>query len=162
MLVLNQSYEPLSICNVRKAVILIILNKAQIVSNKANKYLHSSYKSISWPSVIRLNKFVSVPYKKVVLTRKNILKRDQYKCAYCGRGDLPLTVDHIIPRSRGGEEIWENLVSACVVCNNRKSNQTLEEANLKLRIKPYKPNYIVFMSSSIGKMEDSWRPFLFQ
>ncbi|MEI7811086.1 MAG: HNH endonuclease, partial [Ignavibacteria bacterium] len=142
MLVLNQSYEPLSICNVRKAVILIILNKAQTVSGKADKYLHSSYKSITWPSVIRLNKFVPVPYRKVIVTRKNILKRDQYKCSYCGRGDLALTVDHIIPKSRGGEETWENLVAACIVCNNRKSDKTLEESDLKLRIKPYKPNHI--------------------
>lgn len=130
--------------------------------NNHQKVVRSTYKRYPWPSVIRLNRFVQVPYKKVVLTRKNILKRDLYKCAYCGRGDLPLTVDHVIPKARGGEDIWENLVAACVVCNNKKGNKTPEEANLTMKVKPFKPSYIMFISSFNSKLDDSWKPFLFQ
>lgn len=96
------------------------------------------------------------------MTRKNILKRDLYKCAYCGRSDLPLTIDHVIPRARGGEETWENLVTACVSCNNKKGDRTLEEADLKLRIRPYKPHYILFISNSVSKIDENWKPYLFQ
>ncbi|MDP4174714.1 MAG: HNH endonuclease [Bacteroidota bacterium] len=141
---------------------LMILEKAQIVANKDHKSIRSRYKQFPWPSVIRLNRYVPVSYKKVILTRKNILKRDQYKCVYCGRGDLPLTVDHVIPKARGGEDVWENLVAACVVCNNKKGDKTPEEVNFKMRWKPYKPSHILFMSNSVGKIEDSWKPFLFQ
>ncbi|HEX2962574.1 MAG TPA: HNH endonuclease [Ignavibacteriales bacterium] len=140
----------------------MLLNKAQMVANKDHKMINSAYNSFPWPSVIRLNRYVQMPYKKVILSRRNILKRDMYKCAYCGRSDLPLTVDHIIPRARGGEDNWENLITACIVCNNRKGNRTPEEANLVLRMKPYKPNHIMFMTASVSKMEESWKPYLFQ
>lgn len=139
----------------------MVLNKAQMVANKNHKVLRSAFSSIPWPSVIRLNKYIQVPYKKVILTRKNILKRDMYKCAYCGRSDLPLTIDHVVPRARGGEDSWENLVAACIVCNNRKGNKSPEEVGLVLRVKPYKPNHIMFMAN-MGRIEDSWKPFLFQ
>lgn len=138
------------------------MDKAEIVAHNHQRYVRSTYTKYPWPSVIRLNRFVLVPYKKVVLTRKNILKRDLYKCVYCGRGDLPLTIDHIIPKARGGEDVWENLVAACVICNNRKGNKTPEEANLIMRSKPFKPSYIMFISSFITKLDESWKPFLYQ
>lgn len=132
------------------------------MANRTDKQIRSAFSSYPWPSVIRLSRFIQIPYKKVILNRKNILKRDSYKCAYCGRSDLPLTVDHIIPRARGGEDTWENLVAACLTCNNRKGNRTPEEANLKLKVKPYKPSHIVFMSNIVSKMDENWKPFLFQ
>lgn len=92
-----------------------------------------------WPSIIRLSRFVSVPYKKVVLTRKNIMRRDGYKCAYCGRGDLTLTIDHINPKARGGDDSCENLVSACTHCNNKKGDRTPVEAGMMLMVRPFKP-----------------------
>lgn len=159
---LNQSYEPLTICNVKKAIVLILLGKAELVADNERKKIHTVSKTFPWPSVIRLNDFVKVPYKKIILTRRNILKRDGHKCAYCGRGDLPLTIDHVIPKSKGGDDSWENLVAACLPCNNKKGDRTPEEAGMKLRIKPYAPNHIMFIKSAVGRMEESWKPYLFQ
>jgi 5-methylcytosine-specific restriction endonuclease McrA len=104
---------------------------------------------------------VNVPYKKVVLTRRNILRRDGYKCAYCGRGDLPLTVDHIIPKARGGDDIWENLISACTKCNNKKGDRTPEEARMPLIYRPFKPNHVMFIKNVVGKLDDKWKPYLY-
>jgi 5-methylcytosine-specific restriction endonuclease McrA len=111
--------------------------------------------------VIRLSRFVSLPYKKVILSRKNILRRDAYRCAYCGRGDLPLTIDHIIPRAKGGTDSWENLVCACTVCNNRKGDRTPEEANMPLHTVPFKPSHIMFIKNVVGKLDENWKPYLY-
>ena len=161
-MLLNQSYEPLTICNVKKAIILIFLGKAELVTDNGNKSLRTVSKKYPWPSVIRLSAFIRIPYKKIIITRKNILKRDRHRCAYCGRGDLPLTLDHIIPRSRGGEDNWENLVSACLPCNNKKGDRTPEEAGMQLKIKPYAPNHITFIRNAVGRIDDNWKPYLFQ
>ncbi len=146
----------------KKAVILIFLGKADIVADKQKLQLRSVTQSFPWPSVIRLNSYVRMPYKKIVLSRKNILKRDNHKCAYCGRGDLPLTIDHILPKSRGGEDNWENLAAACLPCNNKKGDRTPREAGMELRIKPYAPNHITYLVNSMGRLEESWKPYLFQ
>jgi len=161
VLLLNQSYEPLSVTNVKKAIILILLRKAELVADKENKKIHSVNAEFKWPTVIRLKSYIHVPYKNIILTRKNILKRDGHRCAYCGRGDLPLTIDHIIPKSRGGEDSWENMVASCLSCNNRKGNRTPEEANMKLRVKPFEPNHISFIRNCFGRIDHSWEPFLF-
>ena len=162
MLLLNQSYEPLTICTVKKAVILILLGKAELIVNNEKKFIHSERSTFAWPSVVRLNDYIKVPYKKIILTRRNILKRDGHKCAYCGRADLPLTIDHVIPRSKGGDDSWENLVAACLPCNNRKGNRTPEESKLKLKIKPYTPNHIMFMRNNAGRLDETWKQYLFQ
>jgi 5-methylcytosine-specific restriction endonuclease McrA len=151
----------LSICNIRKAFILVYLGKAELVIRNDKKNLHSISKTYPWPSVIRLSEFVRVPYKKVVLTRKNILRRDGYKCGYCGRGDITLTVDHIVPKAQGGVDAWENLVTACTVCNNKKGDRTPEEAQMRLLNKPFKPSHIMFIKHVVGKLEDSWKPYLY-
>jgi 5-methylcytosine-specific restriction endonuclease McrA len=162
VLLLNQSYEPLTICNVKKAIILVLLGKAELVENNDKKEIHSVLKTFPWPSVVRLNDFIKVPYKKIILTRRNILKRDGHKCVYCGRADLPLTIDHILPKSKGGDDSWENLVAACLPCNNRKGNRILEDAGMRLKIKPYTPNHIMFMRHSAGRLEETWKQYLFQ
>jgi 5-methylcytosine-specific restriction endonuclease McrA len=126
------------------------------------RQLHSVSDSYPWPSVIRLNNFIKLPYKDIILTRKNILRRDKHKCGYCGRGDLPLTVDHILPKARGGVDSWENLITACLPCNNRKGDRTPSEANIQLRIKPFRPNYIMFIINSVGRIDENWKPFLYQ
>jgi 5-methylcytosine-specific restriction endonuclease McrA len=161
VLILNQSYEPLTICTMKKAVILIFLGKAEIVLDDKKKLIKSVSKVYPCPSVIRLRTYISVPYKKVVLTRKNILRRDSFKCCYCGRSDLPLTIDHIIPRARGGQDSWENLVCACVVCNNKKSDRTPEEAEMSLEQRPFKPSHIMFIKKMVGRLDEKWKPFLF-
>ncbi len=118
--------------------------------------------TLPWPSIIRLKTYIHVSRNSINLTRKNVLRRDNHKCAYCGRGDLPFTVDHILPKARGGKETWENLVAACIVCNNKKGDKTPEEANMSLRIKPHKPNHIMFILNSVSRIDESWKPYLFQ
>jgi 5-methylcytosine-specific restriction endonuclease McrA len=142
-------------------MVLIILGKAELIQDDKRKEIRTVKKAYPWPSVIRLSYFVSIPYKKVVLTRKNILRRDAYKCAYCGRSDLPLTIDHVVPKSKGGVDSWENLVTACTVCNNRKGNRTLEESHMHLIYKPFKPNHIMFIKTVVGKLDENWKPYLY-
>jgi 5-methylcytosine-specific restriction endonuclease McrA len=96
-----------------------------------------------------------------VLSRKNILRRDGFKCAYCGRGDLPLTVDHIIPRSKKGKNSWTNLVAACTKCNNRKGDRTPDEAGMKLLVKPFAPNHILFIKNSVNQLDENWKKYLY-
>ncbi|MFZ2325142.1 MAG: HNH endonuclease [Ignavibacteriaceae bacterium] len=160
-MVLNQSYEPLSICNLRKAIVLLYLGKAESIINDDRKSLHSIDSTYPWPSIIRISKFIKVPYKKVVLTRKNILRRDGFKCAYCGRSDLALTVDHVIPKARGGDDTWENLITACTFCNNKKGDHTLEEAKMKLLFQPFKPSHIMFIKNVVGRLDERWKPYLY-
>ncbi len=161
VLILNQSYEALSICSVKKALTLLFLGKAEMTSFDNRKVIRSISQEFLWPSVIRLKRYVSVPYKQVILTRRNVLKRDGYKCVYCGRGDLPLTVDHIIPKAKGGMDTWENLVCACTKCNNKKGNRTPHEAEMKMLHKAYVPNHIMFIKNSVSKIDENWKPYLF-
>lgn len=161
VLLLNQSYEPLTTCSVKKAVILIFLGKAELIAAKDSIQLHSVNTSFPFPAVIRLKNYIKVPFKKILLSRKNVLKRDKHKCGYCGRGDLPLTIDHIIPKARGGSDTWENLVAACLPCNNRKGHRTPEEADLKLRVIPYRPNHILFIKNTVNRLDETWKPYLF-
>ncbi len=160
-MVLNQSYEPLTICTLKKAVLLIFLGKAEIVHKDEKKSLRTVKMNFPWPSVIRISKFIKVPYKKVILTRKNILRRDNYKCAYCGRSDIMLTVDHIVPKARGGNDSWENLITACTKCNNIKGDRTPEEANMKLLTRPYKPSHVIFIKNIVSKIDEKWKPYLY-
>jgi 5-methylcytosine-specific restriction endonuclease McrA len=107
-----------------------------------------------------LSLFVRVPYKKIILSRKNILRRDNHKCQYCG-STVNLTVDHIIPKSKGGEDTWENLVTACIRCNNRKGDRTPEESKMCLISRPKKPSHITFIKNFVGAIDDGWKPYLY-
>lgn len=161
VLVLNQSYEPMFLCSAKKAIILLLLTKAELVAGRDGKLIRSLTKSYPFPSVIRMQNYIRVPFRKVDLSRKNIIRRDGYTCQYCGKKSTELTIDHIIPKSRGGSDSWENLVGACKACNNKKSNHTPEEAGMKLRTIPRKPNHIMFIQQYCGYIEQKWRPFLF-
>lgn len=162
VLLLNQSYEPLAICSVKKAIILLFLSKAHIVAQRNDKFIRSIKTAFPLPTVIRLNTYVRVPFRHAILSRKNIIKRDGHKCAYCGRSDIPLTIDHIIPKAKGGEDKWENLVCACFKCNNKKGDRTPEEAGMSLNVKPYVPNRILFIKNASRKIDESWKPYLFE
>ncbi len=161
VLVLNQNYEPMSVCNVRKAIILLYLGKAEIIEAYEGKRLHSVSQSMPFPSIVRLSVYIHVPYKKIILSRKNILRRDNHRCQYCGRADLPLTIDHVVPRARGGEDEWENLVCACVRCNNRKGDRLPDEASMTLRRPPFRPNHVTFIRHFVGQVDERWKPYLF-
>jgi len=135
VLVLNASYEPLNITSWRRAVVLLIKGKAEQVEHNGKLV----YSELPLPTVIRLRHYVRVPYKEIPLTRRNILHRDGHSCQYCGYFGDDLTLDHVIPRSRGGGETWENMATACVRCNVKKGNRTPKEANMPLRTPPHRP-----------------------
>ncbi len=160
VLVLNQSFQPMSITNARKAIVLIFLGKAEIVE-KDGEFIHSVNDRFPLPSIVRLTRYINVPQKRVMLTRKNIIKRDNHQCQYCGKRSVSLTLDHVIPRVRGGKDTWENLVCACVKCNNKKGNRTPEDVGLKLLKKPKKPNHIFFIRYSVGVVDTRWKPYLY-
>lgn len=157
-LLLNATFEPLCVVPLRRAVILVLTQKAVVVEHGAGEY-HSERLNITLPSVIRLTRFVKVPYRTTVpLSRKAVLARDGGHCAYCdGHAS---TVDHVVPRSRGGEHVWENVVAACGRCNNRKAHHTLAELSWHLRSQPYAPKGTAWVIIAIGRVEPSWQPFL--
>ena len=160
VLALNQSFQPMSITNAKKAIILVFLGKAEIVEKNC-EFVHSVNDKFPLPSIVRLTRYINVPRKRIILTRKNLIKRDNHQCQYCGMKRVPLTIDHVIPKVRGGGDTWENLVSACVKCNNQKGNRTPEEAGLRLLKKPKKPNHIFFLRYSAGSLDKRWKPYLF-
>lgn len=159
VLVLNQDYSAFSICSVPKAFLLVFLRKADLICESTSEKLHSISQSFPMPSVIRLHKYVYVPYKGMMLSRQNIFKRDSSMCQYCGSTNH-LTLDHVIPKSRGGRTTWDNLVTACQSCNAKKGHRTPEEAHMTLKIKPYKPSFVMFLRDFSGNVEDSWLPFI--
>lgn len=135
VLVLNASYEPLNITSWQRAVVLLIKGKAEQIEHNG-KYI---YEDFPLPTVIRLRYYVTMPYKEIPLTRRNILHRDGHSCQYCGYNGDDLTLDHVIPRSRGGGDTWENMVTACVRCNVKKGNRTPKEAHMPLNQPPRRP-----------------------
>ena len=151
----------MSICNVQRAVILLFLGKAELIAAKDSKMVRSVSRAMPFPTIVRLRLYIRVPYKKIVLSRKNILRRDHHRCQYCNKNDVPLTIDHIIPKSKGGDDSWENLVAACVRCNNKKGDRAPEDAMMSLIKKPTKPSHITFMKHFVGKIDDKWKPYLY-
>ena len=160
VLVLNQSYEPLSVCTAKRAIVLVFLGKAEIVEHR-NQTIHAAFESFMLPSIVRLNAYVRIPNTGIILSRKNVIKRDGHQCQYCGTTRGPMTVDHIVPKYRNGEDTWENLVCACQACNNKKGDRSLLQANMKLFRKPRQPTRIHFIRDFIGVAEHAWRPYLF-
>ncbi|MDQ1266606.1 MAG: hypothetical protein QG635_1758 [Bacteroidota bacterium] len=161
VLVLNQSYEPVTVCSPRKAIILLYLMKAELVAKRDGQVIRSVSNAFPLPSVIRLSTFFHIPFKRVELSRKNIIRRDNSRCQYCGTKTGDLTIDHVIPKSRGGADSWENLVTACVRCNNKKGSRTPDEAGMSLIKKPNKPHHIMFFKQFNGRIDSTWKPFLF-
>ncbi|GAA5028446.1 HNH endonuclease [Marivirga lumbricoides] len=158
-LVLNQDFSPITVCNIQKAFLLVYLKKAELVVTDEMLKLRSINKAYPFPSVIRLISYVSMPYKGVMLTRQNIFKRDAHTCQYCGVSK-DLTLDHLIPRSKGGKSSWNNLVTACKKCNARKGDAKPEESGMKLMRMPFKPSYVMFIRDFSGTISDGWLPFL--
>ena len=161
VLVLNQNYEPLSVCSARRAFLLIFMGKAELIERCDGQRIRSILTSYPLPSVVRLGRYINSPRKKILLTRKNIIIRDNYTCCYCGSTRGPMTVDHVIPKHMGGSDNWENLVCACDRCNNLKSNRTPAQAGMKLLRKPKRPNHITYIQRFIGVTDDRWKPYLF-
>jgi 5-methylcytosine-specific restriction endonuclease McrA len=136
VLVLNASYEPLNITTWRRAMVMLLKGKAEGLEHDPD---HCVRADLLVPTVIRLRQFVRVPFRQLPLTRRNLFQRDNHCCQYCGsRGDQ-LSIDHVLPRSRGGDDTWENVTTACLRCNVRKGNRTPQEANMPLRRVPRRP-----------------------
>jgi len=138
VLILNENYEPLNICRVRRAVVLLLCGKAEILENGRGS-LHSMEGVFDVPSVIRLVYYIKRPWRQRKMTKLEVFNRDQYRCQYCGRETRELTLDHVVPRRRNGQHSWENLVSACIPCNRRKAGRTPAEAGMPLLKQPRAP-----------------------
>lgn len=159
VLVLNQDYQAITVCDVERAIVLVLTEKANMVADVADRKLRSVREEFLFPSIIRLNCYVRLPFKKVSLTRENIFRRDGHECVYCG-SDQKLTLDHVMPRAQGGRTVWRNLVTACYKCNSEKGDQTPEEAGLVLKVQPFRPSFIMYLSRFSGRINDDWKPYL--
>jgi hypothetical protein len=157
ILVLNADYTPLTVMNQTRGFNLVYKGKAEVLVKKEPPISAGQIK-FDRPSVIRLHKYVSFPYKKVTLSRYNVYRRDNFKCLYCGAKDN-LTLDHVIPRSKGGPNSWTNLATCCMKCNVSKGDRTLEETGMTLSQKPFTPSYLFFIKK-MNKVYEEWMPFL--
>jgi 5-methylcytosine-specific restriction endonuclease McrA len=157
-LVLNATYEPLCVVPLRRAVVLVLAEKAVVVE-AGDAVMRSERTSIQVPTVVRLSHYVRVPYRREVpLTRRAVLDRDAHQCGYCGaRAD---TIDHVRPRSRGGAHIWTNVVSACARCNHRKGDRLLSELGWHLAVPPTQPPATVAVVMGWTRREPSWQRYL--
>jgi 5-methylcytosine-specific restriction endonuclease McrA len=139
---------------------LLFLEKAELLHDDPEKELSTTRTSYQYPSVIRLRNYIRIPYTKVVLSRRNIMRRDKFSCQYCAKKS-DLTIDHVLPKSRGGKDQWENLVTACEKCNVKKGNKTPQEAQMPLMRKPFRPIPITFFREYNGNVQDPWKPYLY-
>jgi 5-methylcytosine-specific restriction endonuclease McrA len=164
VLVLNASYEPINVCAARRAIILVLKGVA-MTEEENGHFLHAARLAMRLPSVIRLLEYRRIPHQTRALSRKNILLRDRNTCQYCGEfmASGELTLDHVVPRSRGGASSWENLVACCHSCNRRKGNQLPIEARMVLRREPRAFNLHTsrHIMRLMGRSDDKWRKYLF-
>jgi len=161
VLVLNASFEPINVCTVRRAAVLVLKDKA-VLLERAEHPLRSERLSLDRPTVIRLISFVRIPRdahgRKI--TRKAVLARDSWTCQYCGTRKPGLTVDHVIPRSRGGKSVWENIVASCAKCNRRKGSHLPREIKMHPSTKPRAPGPTVFIRIASPTIPNAWQPYL--
>ena len=159
VLVLNATYEPLNTVSMPRAVALLLADKAEIVE-AAEARLRSQHMTLPMPLVIRLVTYVRIPRMlPLTVTRRGVLRRDNYICQYCGRvhASSELTLDHVLPRSRGGKNTWENVVAACKPCNHRKGNRLPAEAHMRLLRQPFRPRYLALV---VVDMPPAWSKYL--
>lgn len=151
VLVLNHNYQPINVTNRRRAIVLLYLGKAHVIEEDGGA------------TVVRLNHFVRRPMPVLRPTRKGIFTRDGYRCVYCGATNLPLTIDHVIPRVRGGTNEWENLVCCCTKCNNMKGDRLPEEIGMTLHVSPRRPKclpYIAYHKFVVALRNPQWYAYL--
>ena len=160
VLVLNASYEPLNVCSLRRAHVLVWKGRAEILEESDGR-LRSATTSFARPNVIRLVTYVRVPRAVTRrISRRVLFARDGWQCAYCGSSSNRLTLDHIVPRSRGGTSVWENVVASCAPCNHRKGDRLLEETGMSLRTVPRPPTPVLFIRLTTEKIPEVWRQYL--
>ena len=161
MLVLNATYEPINVCTVRRAAVLVLKERAEIIET-SEWALHSESLTVDRPAVIRLVSYVRIPRDahSRKITRRAIFARDQWTCQYCGTHRDSLTVDHVIPRSKGGTSSWDNIVTCCAPCNRRKGDRLPHQINMHPRQKPRMPNPHVFIQLASPTIPATWKPYL--
>lgn len=157
-LVLNASYEPLSVVTARRAAVLVLKQKAEVL-HAGEEMFRSESLDVPAPTVIRLNYFVYVPYRsRASLSRRAVFVRDGHACQYCGKPAE--NIDHVLPRSRGGRHTWENVVASCRPCNSKKENRTPAEAGMYLPRAPFVPKERAWVIISHGNVHPEWEPYL--
>ena len=157
-LVLNASFEPLCVVPTRRALVLVLDDKAELLHSGDGAF-HSERATYPEPSVVRLSYYVKVPYQaRIALNRRAVFARDGHRCQYCGAAAENL--DHVIPRSRGGPHSWDNVVAACRPCNARKQDRLLEDSGMKLRRTPSAPRERSWILVATGGMRPDWEPYL--
>ncbi len=160
VLVLNANFAPINVCSTRRAIVLILTEKASLVIN-GRGYIKTVSKDFPRPSIIRLGNMIKRPRPRVKLNRREILRRDHYTCQYCGQRGGILTLDHIYPKHLGGPHRWDNLVTACSTCNHIKGGRTLEQAGMRLKCTPHEPSLSAeYIFSRHLKQNNEWQPFL--
>ena len=163
VLVLNQNYEPLNVCDIRRAFRLLGAEKAELLARN-HQVIHTPTIAIPAPSVIRLQYHVRRPQPRVKLSRREVFSRDRHTCQYCGSISRDLTIDHVMPKHRGGRHEWDNLVAACRACNHRKGGKTVAEARMRLMREPRAPRAdlrYLFGTYLADEQNDAWRSYLF-
>jgi 5-methylcytosine-specific restriction endonuclease McrA len=160
VLVLNANFEPLNVCTTKRALGLMFGGKAEMLLN-GRGFVHTVRELYPRPSVIRLDYMIKRPRPRVRLSKRELFRRDHYRCQYCGAKAAHLTIDHVIPRHRGGDHSWSNLVTACAACNIKKGGRTLGEARMHLLHKPSEPHptAVYLYGTHLTKNQD-WRQFL--
>jgi len=163
VLVLNASFEPLSVVSIQRAIVLLLKEKAEVVE-AAEAVLRSEHLTLPVPLVIRLVYYVRIPHRiSLPVSRRALLVRDRYTCQYCGvqPGRQHLTIDHVIPRSRGGKTTWDNVVAACKKCNSKKGNKTPAEANMQLLTQPARPRYFAMAYVTSVEACNAWEKYMY-
>ena len=163
VLVLNSDYEPLNVCHVRRAIVLIYLGKADVLHAEENASALTADGSFALPSVVKLRGHIKRPLPELKLSRRTIFARDNYTCQYCGSNTKDLTIDHVVPRRAGGQATWENLVTCCRRCNMKKSDKLAHQVGMRLHRPPRRPRYVPYISLTkylLGRKNEIWRNYL--
>jgi 5-methylcytosine-specific restriction endonuclease McrA len=158
-LVLNAGYEPLAVVSFKRALVLVLNDKATVLAGADSQTVHSASREFELPTVILLQRYVRIPgSRKIPVSRRGVLRRDGYRCGYCAKSAN--TIDHVLPKSRGGQDTWENLVACCLRCNNAKSDKTPAEMGWELRFTPKMPSGVIWTVRGAEKAEPQWAEFL--
>ncbi len=160
VLILNVTFEPIHVCSTKRALALVLSGKAEIIVNGRGT-IHSAVAAFEIPSVIKLSHMVRRPRPRIALSKREILRRDDYTCQYCGRKMRTLTLDHVVPRRLGGPHTWDNLVAACSACNRRKGGKQPAEADMLLHRAPFEPSpTAAYRFSSHLEQRQEWAQFM--
>lgn len=160
VLLLNSTYEPLNVINVKRALRLLFTNKAENLE-KNGEVVHSMGCDIPLPAVVRLAYYVKRPNQRVKFTKQTVLARDNYVCQYCNETSRELTLDHVVPKRRGGTTMWNNVVACCKKCNGAKGDKSVKDAGMKLARQPREPRFLPYIRLVKHTRNSSWDKYLF-